>query len=80
MGHEAMPSFLDANTRWQGISGPTDEVVILRVRPDPEPDDVVPIFHGERSVMEPDPSRPEASDLPEMERGMPRVLTEQGEA
>jgi len=41
---------------------------------DPEPYEPVARFDGKRAVVSPDPGRPEAADLLEVERGMTRVL------
>jgi hypothetical protein len=41
---------------------------------DPEPHEPVCRFDGESAVVSPDPSGPEAADLLEVKRWMPRVL------
>src|SRR5262249_5277137 len=60
--------------RWSGVP---EQPVVLGVRPDPEPDQIGPIFDRQRPIMQADPNRPEATDLLQMERGMPRVLSKQ---
>jgi hypothetical protein len=44
------------------------------MRADPEPDQVRVLFNGKGSVVQTDPYRPEAADLPEVQRRMPWVL------
>jgi hypothetical protein len=44
----------------------TQEFVVFRMRPNPEPDQIAFVFHGHRSVMQAHPNRPKPTDLFEM--------------
>ena len=57
----------------------TDKPVVLGVCADPEPDEVSPALDREGSIMETHPGGPESTDLPEMQRGVMRIGSEQGE-
>ena len=50
--------------------------IVVCMGTDPEPHEPVCRFDGESAVMSPDPSRPEAADLLEVKRRMPRILFE----
>jgi hypothetical protein len=54
-----------------------EQPVVLGVRPDPEPDQIGPIFDRHRSIMQTDADRPEATDPLQVQRGMARVLAKQ---
>lgn len=53
--------------------------VVLRVGPDPEPDQPLGRLGGERPMAEPDAGRPEASDLLDVQRRVRGVVLEKGE-
>ena len=50
-----------------------DHLVVVAMRPDPEPQASVLDFDGERSMMRPDACRPISPDLLEVKRRMTRV-------
>ncbi len=54
-----------------------EEPVVLGVRPDPEPDQIGPILKRQRAIVQADADRPEATDLLQSQRRVPRVLPEQ---
>ena len=45
---------------------------------DPEPNQVLPLFHGQGAIMQTHPNRPEPTDILEVERGMPGILAQEG--
>ena len=51
----------------------SDELVIIAVRADPEPNEILTRLDCERAVMQPDSRRPESAHLLKMKGGMPRV-------
>jgi hypothetical protein len=55
-----------------------EDPVVLRVRPDPEPHQVAAILDCQRSMMQADPSRPEATNLLQVQRRVPQVLSKHG--
>jgi len=54
-------------------SARTNDAVVLAVMAGPKPHEVLAVLHGERPVVNPNPNRPEAPDLLEMQGRMPRV-------
>jgi len=48
-------------------------MVIFGVRPDPEPEQAVIVFGGQRTIAAPDTSGPEAANFLEIQRRMIRV-------
>lgn len=61
-------------------SGLADQLVVLGVRPDPEPEDAVGCFHSYRAIVNAHARRIEAPNLLEVKRGVPRVVFELLEA
>jgi len=57
-------------------SGLADQLVVLCVRPDPEPDDAVRCFHTHCATMDSHARRVEAPDFLEVKRGVPRIAFE----
>ncbi len=53
-----------------------DELVVIGVRANPEPDEVLARLDCESTMVQPDPRRPEAADFLEMQGGVPRVPLE----
>jgi len=53
-----------------------DDLVILGVRPDPEPDQIGTILDRQRAIMQANPDRPERPDLLQVQRRVPRILPE----
>jgi hypothetical protein len=51
-----------------------EEFVIVGMRADPEPEDILLVFYSKCPVVEADPDRPEASDLLEGQGRMAWVL------
>ncbi len=54
-------------------SGLADQLVVLGVRPNPEPDDAVGCFHSHRAIVNAHARRVEAPNLLEVKRRVPRV-------
>jgi hypothetical protein len=62
------------------VRGDREEPIIFRVRPDPEPEDVVALSNADRPIMESAASREDRADgmdLPEAEARVVRILLEQ---
>ena len=58
-------------------AGAPDQQIVFAMVPDPEPDDLLSILHGQRSVVDPHPHGPHPPELFEMQRRMPGVVLEQ---
>ena len=56
----------------------TEQLVIVGMCSDPEPQHIALVFHGHGPVVEADTDGPEASDLLETQQWMPWVLAQQG--
>lgn len=56
----------------------TEQLVIVGMRSDPEPQHIALVFHGHCPVVEANTDGPEATDLLEVERWMTWVLAQQG--
>jgi len=52
----------------------TEQLVIVGMRSDPEPQHIALVFHDHRPVVEADTDSPEASDLLEVQRWMTWIL------
>ena len=55
------------------------ELVVVRMRPDPEPDDTIGGLDSQRAMTVPHPSRPEATELLEVKRRIARVRLQPSE-
>jgi hypothetical protein len=55
----------------------SDQAVILGVRSDPEPHNILSLFHCKSAVMQTNSNGPESADLLESQRRMLRVLKQQ---
>ena len=56
-----------------------DDLVVLGMGADPEPQQALGCFHRDCSVMQPDTRRPEPTDFPEVERRVSRIGLQKGE-
>ena len=57
-------------------SGLADQLVVLGVRSDPEPDDAVRCFHAHRAIVDANARRVETPHLLEVKRGVPGIAFE----
>ena len=66
----------DKVRRWRPVRtsyGLADQLVVLGMRPDPEPDDAVCCFHAQGAVVDANARGVEPTDFLEVKRGMPRI-------
>jgi len=56
----------------------TEQLVIVGMHSDPEPQHIALVFHGHCPVVDTDTDGPEASDLLEVQRWMMWILAQQG--
>jgi len=66
-------------TRRFGDLLPLDQMIVIGVGADPEPNEVVSILDRQRSVVQPDSNRPERPDSLEVERSVLRIRFEEFE-
>lgn len=71
---EVAPLYKEHGSRLQSALEPSQKVVIVGVRPDPEPDDLLAASDSQSAVMKPDPDRVDRLRGMNLPKAEPRVV------